>query len=99
VSKFAGVHSQVENLRRSGVSVSDILVEALELYKLKHPKGYFFTYFHCWYLLRNVPRWADGSVTECMKSPRVLVQVRGCREMLHSSEFESDSASLDPPIK
>ena len=98
MSKFVGVYSQVENLKRSGMSVNDILAEALELYKLKHPKGYSFTYVHCWYLLRNVPRWVDGSVIECMKFPRVPVQVEGCREMLHSSEPESDCASLDLPI-
>jgi hypothetical protein len=46
VSKFVGVHSQVENLRRSGVSKSDILTKALELYKLKHPKGHAFTFLH-----------------------------------------------------
>ena len=45
VSKFTGVHSQVENLRRSGVFESDILDEALEHYKLKHPKGHFSQFF------------------------------------------------------
>jgi hypothetical protein len=73
------------------------LAEALELYKLKHPKGHNFTFLHCWYLLRNVPRWADGSVTECRRSPRLPIQGRGCTEMPPSSEPESDCASLDPP--
>ena len=68
VSKFARVHSQVENLRRSGVCKSDVLAEALELYKMKHPKSHNFTFLHCWYLLRNVPRWADSSVIEYRKS-------------------------------
>jgi hypothetical protein len=99
VSKFAGVHSQVENLRRSGVSEGDVLSEALELYKLKHPKGHNFTFLHCWYLLRNVPRWADGSVTECRRSPRLHVHGRSCTEMPPSSEPESDCASPDPPTR
>jgi hypothetical protein len=43
-------------MRRSGVSESDLLAEALELYKLKHRKGHSFTYLHCWYFLRNVLR-------------------------------------------
>lgn len=47
MSKFASVHSQVENLRRNGVSENDMLYEALELYKLKHPKRHSFTYLHC----------------------------------------------------
>jgi hypothetical protein len=84
---------------RNGVSESEILAEALELYKLKHPKGHNFTFLHCWYLLRNVPKWADGSVTECRKSQRLPIQGRGCREMPHSSEPESECASPDPPIK
>jgi hypothetical protein len=98
VSKFVGVHSQVESLRRSGVSESDILGEALELYKLKHPKGHSFTFLHCWYLLRNVPRWADGSATECRKSQRMAAQVSS-REVPICNEPESDCASIDPPLR
>jgi hypothetical protein len=97
VSKFAGVHSQVQNLRRSGVSESDMLSESLELYKQKHPKGHSFTYLHCWYFLREVPRWAEGSATECRKSSRVRAQGRGVREMPHFSDLESECASVDPP--
>ena len=48
-SKFVGVHSRVEILRRSGTHEADILVEALDLYKIKHPKGASFTYLQCWY--------------------------------------------------
>jgi hypothetical protein len=91
----ARVHSQVENLRRSGFSESNILAEALEHYKLKHPKGHSFTFLYCWYLLRNVPRWVDFSVTECRKSQRVPAQGRGYREMPHSSELESECAFPD----
>jgi hypothetical protein len=46
-------------------------------------------------LLRKVPRWADGSVTECKKSSRVPAQGRGCREMPHYSDPESECASPD----
>jgi hypothetical protein len=99
VSKFVGIHSQVENLRRNGVSESDILAEALELYKLKHPKGHSFTFLHCWYLLRSVPRWVDGSVTECRKFPVVPTKVRGHREMHHSNDSNLDSASPNLPIR
>jgi hypothetical protein len=88
----------VENLRRSDVFESGILAEALELYKLKHPKGHSFTYLHCWYLLRNVPRWVEGSVIECRKSLRVPAQVRGCREIPHSIEPKSECAFHDPLI-
>jgi hypothetical protein len=80
------------------MSESDILTEALELYKLKHPKGHSFTFLHCWYLLRKVPRWADGSVTECKKSSRVPAQGRGCREMPHYSDPESECASPNPIV-
>jgi hypothetical protein len=98
VSKFVGVHLQVENLRRSGVSESDILTEALDLYKLKHPKGHAFTFLHCWYLLRKVPKWADGSITECKKSSRVPAQGRRCREMPPYSDPESECASPNPTV-
>jgi hypothetical protein len=98
VSKFAGVHSQVENLRRSSVSESDILAEALELYKLKHLKEHSFNYLHCWYFLRNVLRWINCSVTECRKSQRVHAQGRGCREMPHSNDPKSECISHDSPI-
>ena len=86
------------NLRRSGVSESDILAEALELYKLKHLKGHSFTFLHCWYLLRNVPRWANGSATECRKSQRMAAQVSS-REVPICSEPKSECASIDPPFK
>jgi hypothetical protein len=46
-------------------------------------------------LLRKVPRWADGSVIECKKSSRVPAQGRGCREMPHYSDPESECASPD----
>ena len=76
VSKFVGNCSQVEDLRRSGTSEADILVEALDLYKIKHPKGASFTYLHCWYLLKNVPRWAEGSMTENRRSPSMPLPSR-----------------------
>ena len=66
----------MENLRRSSVSESDILAEALELYKLKHLKDHSFSFFYIAsiYKQKNVPRWTDGSVIKCnlcRKSPTV----------------------------
>ena len=93
VSKFVGVHSQVEDLQRSGTSEADILVEALDLYKLKHPKGASFTYLHCWYLLRNMPRWAEGGINESRRSPSAPLSSRSRLEMSGGSEIDSDCAS------
>jgi hypothetical protein len=38
VAKFIGVHKQVSSCRESGSSPDNVLQNALELYKVKHPK-------------------------------------------------------------
>ena len=93
ISKFVGVHSYVEDLRRSGTSEADILVEVLDLYKIKHPKGASFTYMHCWYLLRNVPRWVEGGISESRRSPSRPLSSRSRLEMSGGNEIDSDCAS------
>jgi hypothetical protein len=47
VAKFIGVYNQILGLRESGASLDDVLQNALELYKVKHPKQHSFFFIHC----------------------------------------------------
>ena len=60
VSKFIGVYSQVMRLNRSGTSAADTLRRAHDLYKHKNEKGLDFAFEHCWVLLKDNPKWAEG---------------------------------------
>lgn len=60
VSKFIGIYSQVVKLNKSGTSAADTLRKAHDLYKSKHVKGCNFYFEHCWNLLKEHPKWADG---------------------------------------
>jgi hypothetical protein len=39
--------------------LDDVLQNALELYKVKHPKQHSFFFIHCWLVLKDVPRWME----------------------------------------
>ena len=93
VSKFCGIYAQVENQRRSGTSDVNILEDSLELYKLKHPKGSSFAFLHCWQLVKNVPKWAEGCIVECRRIP---LPTRSGRQMAPASEPESDFVETTP---
>ena len=54
VTKFCGIYAHVEDQRRSGTSDVDALEDSLELYRLKHSKGSFFLFLHCWQLGRQM---------------------------------------------
>jgi hypothetical protein len=41
-------------------SAEDIIRLAKEMYQVKSAKGSEFTFFHCWVLVKDFPRWADG---------------------------------------
>ena len=47
-------------LNRSGTSAADTLRRAHDLYKQKNEKGSDFAFEHCWVLLRDHPKWAEG---------------------------------------
>ena len=59
VAKFVGVYGSVYKLRESGSSLEDVLLQALEVYKLKTSKGTGFPFIHAWKILKEVPRWAE----------------------------------------
>jgi hypothetical protein len=60
VSKFIGIFVQGLKLNKSRSNASDTLKRARELYRIKHAKGFDFGFEHCWILLKNHPKWADG---------------------------------------
>ena len=60
VSSFCGVYSQVLRLNKSGTSVADTLHGSRELYQQKSAKKQEFAFEHCWVLLKDHPKEADG---------------------------------------
>ena len=47
-------------MNKSGTSAADTLRKVHDLYKSKHVKGCNFYFEHCWNLLKEHPKWADG---------------------------------------
>jgi hypothetical protein len=60
VFRFVGIYAQVVKLNKSGSSLADTLKKANDLYKAKHAKGCDFIFHHCWVILKDYPKWADG---------------------------------------
>ena len=60
VSVFCGVYSQVLRLNKSGTSPEDTLRRSRDLYLQKSAKKQEFAFEHCWLLLKDHPKWADG---------------------------------------
>ena len=60
VSKFCGIDNQIQRMHKSGNNVADTLRDAKELYRQKSAKHTYFVFEHCWLLLKDCPRWADG---------------------------------------
>lgn len=60
VSSFCGVYSQVLRLNKSGTSLADTLRHSRYLYRQKSAKKQEFMFEHCWLLLKDHPKWADG---------------------------------------
>ena len=69
VAKFIGAYNQVKRLHKSGMNESDIMRMAKELYRTKSQKGTEFTFEHCWELVKDFPRWADGVSTSQQSTP------------------------------
>jgi hypothetical protein len=77
VSKFIGVYSQVMRLNRSGTSTTDTSRRAHDLYKQKNEKGSDIAFEHCWVLLRDHLKWAEGWTQVKVVTPKRKVP---CRE-------------------
>jgi hypothetical protein len=84
IAKFIGVLKQVVSLNRNGTSKEDLLIMAKELYRTKRPKNVDFQFEHCWLLVKDYPRWADGWSSSSTPSKRKTT----------SSEHESNEIGV-----
>jgi hypothetical protein len=95
--KFMGCYQQIKRLNESGVGEVDIIRMAKVLYRTKSTKNVEFTYEHCWSIVKDYPRWADG-VT-------ITRQIILSKRKSVSSEHESQAGTtesmgvVDSPLK
>jgi hypothetical protein len=54
-----GVYGSIAYFTALKRSIEDILDKTIQPYILKHPKGLALCFIHCWFLLKDVPRWND----------------------------------------
>jgi hypothetical protein len=97
VAKFIGVYKQIVRLNKSGTSAADILRMARELYQTKSAKHSEFTYEHCWLLVKDFPKWADGWCTNKQATP----SKRKATSSDHKSQTEAptpESGSVLQPV-
>lgn len=92
VAKFIGVHQQCVNANRSGSSAADVLKNAEELYRLKHPKNSDFTFQHVWLMIKDVPRWSEGWVHDKQPTPPAK------RKEPSTDSGESDCCIMEPGV-
>jgi hypothetical protein len=93
VAKFIGVHSQVLGCRESGTSPNDVLQNALELYKVKHPKQQCFVFIHCWLVLKDVPRWMETPGEVRQRAVAAASPARGARRRTMPSPQSAAAAT------
>ena len=77
VSKFCGIYNQIERLHKSGSNAADTMRDAKELYRQKSAKNTDFLFEHCWLLLKDCPRWADGWTQQSVGKKRVSNECEG----------------------
>ena len=77
VSKFCGIYNQIQRLHKSGISVADTMRDAKELYRQKNAKNADFIFEHCWLLLKDCSRWADGWTQPSMGKKRHAGECEG----------------------
>ena len=85
--KFMGCYQQIKRLNKSGVGEVDIIRMAKDLYRTKSPKNAKFTYEHCWSIVKDYPRWADGVTTTRHITPT--------KRKSMSSEHESQAGTTE----
>ena len=77
VSKFCGIYNQIQRMHKSGNNAADTLRDAKELYRPKNTKNTYFLFDHCWLLLKDCPRWADGWTQSPMGKKRPVHECEG----------------------
>jgi DNA-binding transcriptional ArsR family regulator len=85
VGKFIGAYNQIKKLNKSGTKEADIIRMAKDLYRTKTAKNIEFMFEHCWELVKDFPRWADGVSPSRQTTPS--------RRLSGSSDHESQSGS------
>ena len=85
MGKFIGAYNQIKRLNKSGSKEADIIRMAKDLYRTKSPKNTEFMFEHCWELVKDFPRWADGVSPSRQPAPS--------RRLSGSSDHESQSGS------
>ena len=85
VGKSIGAYNQIKRLNKSGTKEADIIRMAKDLYRTKTAKNIEFMFEHCWELVKDFPRWADGVSPSRQTTPS--------RRLSGSSDHESQSGS------
>ena len=60
VSKFCRIYNQIQRMHKNDNNAADTLKDAKKLYRQQNAKNTDFVFEHCWLLLKDCPRWADG---------------------------------------
>jgi hypothetical protein len=87
VGEFIGCHKQVTKNKPTGTSAADIIRLAKIMFRVKSAKGCQFTFEHCWVLVKDFPRWADGWGT--------MKQVTPSKTRASSSTYDSNEVALE----
>jgi hypothetical protein len=96
LSKFIGVFQQVQGLHPSGRSAVDLLQMSKDLWRTKSQKNTDFMFEHCWLLVKNFPRWADGWSTEKQVTPQ---KRRGNSSQQESSEAGESGSIIEKSLE
>jgi hypothetical protein len=59
VTKFVGHYITMLVVCESRTGTEDTFQKAFDLYKTKHPNHQTFTFIHAWYVLKDIPQWAN----------------------------------------
>lgn len=88
VSSFCGIYGQMLRLNKSGTSAADTLRRSRELYWHKNANKADFAFEHCWHLLKDHPKWADGWAAS--KAPPHDARTCGIRQGGQQPTHEGD---------
>jgi hypothetical protein len=94
VSKFCAVYGHCYDNRESGQSLDDILQAALELYKVQQARNQPIVYFHCWYLLKDHPRWMEMPGERSQRTLVVLNEDESKRQSFSPLDVNEDDADI-----
>jgi hypothetical protein len=92
VSKFCGIYNQIQRMHKSGSSAADTLRDTKELYRQKNAKNTDFVFEHCWLLLKDRPRWADGWTQPPMGEKRTANECEGSNTQDHDVGISEGAA-------